>query len=410
MSSRGFAFIGAVIAIAIIIFAGGSYAVFNQKTEGDKRAVYENQYGDMTIEELLLDTGRQIDMAAKSGGITPENYDLLVQRVTEIEARGVDRAVISDLRSKLETLSVGGRQSGPTALAYPTQSKPASPNAKSVVDNSAASQNQTDAQTLSSIEQEVKIASQTGGIAYEIYARMDTQLRDLETRGVDTSRVRTELSKLRVSGRPAAPCVSNRNPIFTHHITDISKIDYVVPPPTMGSGPGLKTHSYIGTNNARAPVYAPTDMVLETGAYYDIGPYWLGFRISCEMKLRFIHITDPIDEIKDVFPSEIQKGTVDQPQRASIDQEIKKEISFKAGDLIGYTNTGNWDFGVYDLASKNRYTGDPDWGDSWVYTAAVCPFDYFPEEMRKVYTTKFNTTILEGNPPHGESFCAKYFK
>lgn len=205
---------------------------------------------------------------------------------------------------------------------------------------------------------------------------------------------------------PDTSCSNNRHPIFTHHITDVSKIEYIVPPPTMGDGQNLKTHSYIGTNSVRVSVYAPTDMTLVTGAHYVGGPYWLGFQISCEISMRFAHITEPIQSIKEVFPSE--------PSSDSRDNEIAYQISFKAGDIIGYTvgtnpGAGNWDFGVYDSQVRNKYYEDPEWNGN-IFHTSVCPFSYFPEAMRRAYTEKFDTDKLEGNPPHGTSFCAEHFE
>src|SRR3989344_9590908 len=195
-------------------------------------------------------------------------------------------------------------------------------------------------------------------------------------------------------------CITNTSPIFIAHITDMSKGSYVVAPPTMGSGPSLKPHGYIGTNGARVPVYAPVAMTVKAGSHYVGGPYMFEFQISCEVTLRFGHITDPVDALKKLLPAE--------PKEDSRTQELSG-VSFVAGELIGYTigtsMAGNWDFGVYNAMVRNRYADDPDWNNSSVYTTAVCPFDYFTSDLKAAYTVKFNSTILGGNPPDGESFC-----
>lgn len=199
---------------------------------------------------------------------------------------------------------------------------------------------------------------------------------------------------------PKSSCISNPSPVFTNHITDLSKVSYVVPPPTMGSGPSLKTHSYIGTNGINVPVYAPTALTLKAGAHYVGGPYGFEFRAGCEVTVRFGHITNPVDVLKKLLPSE--------PQPDSRTQELSP-VSFAAGDLIAYTTgtetAGNWDFGVYNSIKVNRYTNDPSWNNSTVYTTAVCPFDYFAPDLKAGYVAKFDSKILGGNPPHGESFC-----
>lgn len=197
-------------------------------------------------------------------------------------------------------------------------------------------------------------------------------------------------------------CQSNPSPVFTNGITDISRINYIGPPPTMGAGPSLKTHSYIGTDHARVPVYAPATMTLESGSHYAGGPYMMEFRVSCEVKVRFGHITEPVEAIKKLLPTE--------PKQDSRTEELAP-IVFAAGDLVGYTTgtdvAGNWDFGVYNSTVRNRYADDPSWSNSTTYTTAVCPFDYFHVSLKSAYVLKFNSAALGGNPPHGEPFCKK---
>lgn len=198
-------------------------------------------------------------------------------------------------------------------------------------------------------------------------------------------------------------CSDNSQPIFIHDITDVSKINYIAPPPTMGAGPSLKTHAYIGTDHIRVPIYAPADIRLATGSYYENGPYTLVFQVSCQVSIRFNHITEPSAAIKAAFPA-LPAG----PNESRY-QDLSAHPSFKAGDLIGYTTgtseSGNWDFGVYNSTVKNKYYNDPTWGDTVVNTTAICPFDYFPANLRAGYVSKFNSTILGDNPPDGESFC-----
>ncbi len=195
-------------------------------------------------------------------------------------------------------------------------------------------------------------------------------------------------------------CVSNVAPVFTRHITDLAQVDSIVPPPTMGAGPSLKTHSYINSDHARVPLYAPADLIIKAGSHYTFGPYMLDFWASCEVTVRFGHVTEPIESIKKLLPAE--------PKEDSRTQGLSG-LSFKAGELIGFTTgtsaAGNWDFGVYNSTVKNRYANDPDYDWSETYTAAVCPFEYFTPELKAEYQAKYNANALGGNPPDGESFC-----
>lgn len=194
-------------------------------------------------------------------------------------------------------------------------------------------------------------------------------------------------------------CTSER-PVFTHHITDITKIDNIVIPPNFSQG-DLKTHNYIETDHVRVPVYAPADMVLTTGSYYVVGPYRFDFQVSCDVTIRFAHVTEPIQELREVLP--------ETPANDSRDQQVERQIRFKAGDLIGYTTgtsvAGNWDFGVYDATTKNKYATDGRYSFSQTYTTAVCPYDYFTPELRAAYAAKFNVRPNGGMQPDGLSFC-----
>lgn len=339
----------------VSLLTGAAVAVifFNQEKQGDagNQAVEAiNGTGSFeNTDERLLQVEAELEVALRSGGIDPQKFKEVAEIINALEAQGASPERIDAARLILAQLGVGGE---PQKTAVPAETK---------------------IQTPAPVKTQTQIQAKTP-------PQTTIQAPVLQTK------------------TPAKGCVSNPNPVFTHHITDTSLIKYVAPPPTMGgSGTSLKTHSYIGTNGARVPVYAPVDMVLDTGAHYTIGPYWLGFTVSCEVRLRFAHITEPIQAIKDVFPPT--------PQDGSNNQAVRNKISFKAGDLIGYTTPGNWDFGVYNSTKPNRYAGDPTWGNSSVYTTGVCPFDYYSAEMRSDYADKFDSKILEGNPPHGESFC-----
>lgn len=276
---------------------------------------------------------------------------------------------------------------------------------------------------LQELEREISVVASDGRpIGPEHFIRLNTQLDEALTAGanqesiqklrtllatVDPNAISSASSHATPSPTPpptAAPskqnCTSNPSPVFTNHITDIHKVNYVATPPTMGAGPSLKTHSYIGTDHARVPIYAPTAMTLKSGSHYVGGPYMFEFQVSCEVVVRFGHVTNPVDSIKNLLPSE--------PKSGSQTQELNP-VSFAAGEVIAYTTgtdaAGNWDFGVYNSATTNRYVNDANWNNSATYTTAVCPFEYFTQDLKSMYASKFNASILGGNPPHGESFC-----
>lgn len=199
----------------------------------------------------------------------------------------------------------------------------------------------------------------------------------------------------------AIACESNVSPTFLYPIVDPQFITNIVPPPNFHKASGdLKTHSYINTTKVGIPIYAPIDMKLYRGAHYVGGPYFLDFRVSCEVMLRIAHI-DPIEKIKKLFPSE--------PQFDSKSGELGEQMAFKAGEIIAYIyqDVGvlsvGLDFGVYNSTQPNRYK--PDY-TSEIHNTAICPYDYFPEDLESQYRSKFDLIGQEGLKKDDPSFCA----
>jgi len=193
-------------------------------------------------------------------------------------------------------------------------------------------------------------------------------------------------------------CQQNPNPVFTADITDLSKVKHIVPPVTVQQS-GVKTHSYLFTDT-RVPVYAPADAIFIEGAFYEeegVGQYWLMFQTSCEVFFMFDHIKEPIDSIKANFP--------ETPAKDSRTKRVSNPVKFKAGELIGYTtgtSHGVWDFGVYNTTKQNPFSDlEPDYKDSLRIANAVCPYEYFFSDKKKIYFGLFqNTDGSEFNNPH----------
>lgn len=312
---------------------------------------------------------RQLNEALKSGGIRKDAYDEMERQIKQLESKGTDVKTLLTLLSKIPKGWVVVHE-GKGTLVY--------------------------------IERNLDKALQSDA-SEGLYRELDEELKKFEEKGVDVSALRAKFKKLRIGGSLSRPdCVSNPNPVFTNHITDIGKVVYVFTPPNIVSG-DLKTHSYIGTNSARVPVYAPVDMIADSGAHFIGGPYGFEFEVSCEVRLRFGHITEPVPALKAALPS------TPAPLNQSQGQRIKEEIRFKAGDLVAYTTgtlAGNWDFGVYNLSTKNKYANDSKRNHSWVYTSAVCPFDYFTSSLRAEYAKFFDVEEF-GNLKSDGEFCSK---
>lgn len=164
----------------------------------------------------------------------------------------------------------------------------------------------------------------------------------------------------------------------------------------------FKSHSYLWiADNGKVPIYAPADAKLIGGAHYNeqgINQYTLLFQISCEVEFSLDHFLEPIEKIRTAFPTT--------PKIEDTRTDFIAPISFKAGELLGYTpgtpSAHNWDFGVY-----NSTKPDP---DAAAYSGATdkdkranCPYDYYIPTKRGAYRALFNSEI--GNGVMAVAYC-----
>ena len=90
------------------------------------------------------------------------------------------------------------------------------------------------------------------------------------------------------------PCESDKDPVFTENLTDLSRIQLISPPGGL-SGNTIAQHSYIfmaqGGTERGTPVYAPTESKLVSMSWYK-GPqdpkayYLLSFQLTCEVSIK----------------------------------------------------------------------------------------------------------------------------
>jgi len=195
-------------------------------------------------------------------------------------------------------------------------------------------------------------------------------------------------------------CVSNTKPVFTHDITEVGKIGYIVPPGNVegygDAGSVFKTHSYIKGPN-KVPMYAPADGKLFRGIYVNeggIAQYGLFFNASCEIYYLFDHVVDPPEKIAAVFSKMVY--------HTNEMEEFKNGPEVKAGELVGYSigeRFEQWDFGVYDRTQEREYPEVEKQAEVYERDKqAVCPYDFFPAEKRKFYYSKFMSHISKDIP------------
>lgn len=251
---------------------------------------------------------------------------------------------------------------------------------------------------FSVLEQELAIAKNSKAFLSEThYERIKKDLDNLKRQGYSASEVDrlhglaidlsphiTDQKKTvdSVSNPTSSLCTANSKPQLIADITEFSKIQKISAPGTQSSE-GPKGHAFIWTGGQRVSIYAPIDAVLESGAYSrdtadSPAQYNLTFNIKgyC-FKFRFDHIDEPVDKIKSVLPL-VPK--IADSRGTFLDQLIE----FKTGELIGYTKgnpqSGNWDFGLYDMSKEGVLAQH---GSTGIHLNSVCWPDYYLSDKYK---------------------------
>ncbi len=186
---------------------------------------------------------------------------------------------------------------------------------------------------------------------------------------------------------------SNAAPEFSAPVTDLEQIDVITPPGTAAGGV-IKAHSYFrpaasaaGANGGLGiPVYAPTDSSLVSVGYYvqdGVNEYLLFFEVSCEVIYKLDHVRTVVDKIRAVAPPS--------PRADSRTEWISRQVSFSAGELVGYTWAASWDFGVYNSTNRNQFVNqaryDTGYEDQELH--AECPYDYYADPLRLANYARF---------------------
>jgi hypothetical protein len=217
-------------------------------------------------------------------------------------------------------------------------------------------------------------------------------------------------------------CASDPSPRLTHHITDLTRIEFIAPT-IVASGNWLKNRSYLviaqdSTDQpVEIPVYAPVDSKLTGLTYYaqpmadrqggwrDVPQYDLRFQVSCEVSYGFDHLerlAEPLASLAPLAPASDTRNA-----QKPVDLELR------GGQLIGYT-TGtilahSWDFILSNssrepiqFANPGRYAGE---GDLQRLRFADCPYQYYSEEMAQEYYSRFGGLNATGMATGTELDC-----
>ena len=182
---------------------------------------------------------------------------------------------------------------------------------------------------------------------------------------------------------------------FTEYLVDPSYVQKVGQIGVVhGSGQFTVGRSYISLKDdlglEKVPVYAPTEMVLRWGSYYEnpasveikgsLPDYALRFDAGCDVEITLAHLKEVVDSIAQQLPD----------VKPDSRQTQLDPIIFKAGDLIGYfiQNSGvaGFDFMIHDINVVNQFANQERYetGSSNILNA-VCPYDFYKGERKKAY-------------------------
>lgn len=194
-------------------------------------------------------------------------------------------------------------------------------------------------------------------------------------------------------------CKDGEIPKFEAEFTDLEKINGINPiGGIVGGSPG---RSYIGVKKGMmAPIYAPTDAVLENVIYArrggpsTLGEYGLYIRLNCNITILFDHIDKVSERILAVAPKEPAENS-----RTDFDPV---NLPIKKGELLGYTDgtpqARTFDFLLIDRSKPVTHINPKRWEwEQAVY--AQCPYDYFIPELKERYYQKIGEVGEIGGIP-----------
>jgi hypothetical protein len=202
-------------------------------------------------------------------------------------------------------------------------------------------------------------------------------------------------------------CISNPNPVFTHEVTDYSKISKIERWGQIKHGV-IKGHTYVFIKNKGrknnlvvidepVPIYNPIDSYLILLSHYRQpdkvkNVQWrLYFQVGCEIVFYFDHI----DNLSEKILNKLGNIPIYEDHPAPT-VPVNPPLKLEAGELIAFTKgttlAGNWDFGLVDKNKNNelpkRLKKFENSVEAKKYKFLACPYEYFQEDIKKKYLKK----------------------
>ena len=330
----------------------------------------------------LKDIEREIAILQKDRRpIGEDHYNRLLMKLSSLEKQGINSGKINQLKKILYTLLPpnpakysGKHQINPTG----SQSSQAIKNEIQEIDGKKLFL--SEAHYLRLKKELDKLASQ-GEKGLDWYYAVIEKASPYAISTADQEQTKRLKEQEEARNKVCDP--KDYDPVLTHDFTDNSAIQEITAPgtPTQDQD-GVKGHSWVWTGGKTVPIYAPIAVYLEgAGKSYDKSSaqydYGMDLRIAGNncWRIRYHHITiDVADSIKSAIQNR-KEGEKIEP------------VSFKAGDVLGYTSgnipSGNWDIGLYNLNKKGPLAHI-----SQYVQHAVCWVDYYSSQQQSFYRSK----------------------
>lgn len=185
---------------------------------------------------------------------------------------------------------------------------------------------------------------------------------------------------------------------FTHQFFDPAVVSHITPLGELNggyeeaqalSGVMINLKSEAVAHNKTIDIYAPTDLTLESYAYFKVpeegnNQWTLIFRASDAVMIKVDHITDALESVI--------AATTTTPKDTSAEESPTKKLTFKAGELIARTRgtkvAHNWNIYVTDTTHTNTFMNQARFatggaGDRLIH--GVCPFDYYDDSLKSQF-------------------------
>ncbi|WP_430965437.1 hypothetical protein [Spongiimicrobium sp. 2-473A-2-J] len=178
---------------------------------------------------------------------------------------------------------------------------------------------------------------------------------------------------------PLSACETGSNPNvrFTASFTDLDDIQHIEPLGELQAFHNFSAHTYvfIKPEVTEVPIYAPVDMDL-INVTSDGVDFQLVFKASCEVALRFGHVTNPIPSIRNLVVGQGISMFEGQPPTL---------LPVSAGEQIGTTSgtaqAKSFDFGVYHSERPLTFLNNDRFHPVETFRYSSCPYDYFTSDL-----------------------------